>query len=95
MNYEKKDITVVLKVNSNENENLETVENKINNVTSEFNISLYLDIKIDDTVSNNEIKIEYYSKANAAEVIGKNYLNFLDKFLNIAYEDGVNTIPME
>jgi len=95
MSYEKKDITVVLKVNSNENENLETVENKINNVTSEFNISLYLDIKIDDTVSNNEIKIEYYSKANAAEVIGKNYLNFLDKFLNIAYEDGVNTIPME
>lgn len=92
---EKNSVKVVLKINSKENENLETVENRINNVTSEFNIFLDLDIKIDDTVPNNEIRIEYYSKANSDEIIGKNYLNFLDNFLDIGYENGVNTVPME
>lgn len=95
MNYEKKDITVVLKINSKENENLEIVKNRIYNITDEFNISLYLDIKIDDLIPKGEIKIEYYTKAKADEIIGDNYLKFLDKFLDIGYEDGVNTVPME
>lgn len=92
---EKDNIKVVLKINSKENENLETLKNRINNIASDFNIFLDLDIKIDDLITNNEIRIEYYSKANANEVIGKNYLNFLDKFLDISCEDGVKTIPME
>jgi flagellar hook assembly protein FlgD len=92
---EKNSVKVVLKINSKENENLETVKNRINNITSEFNIFLDLDIKIDDTVPNNEIRIEYYSKANGDEIIGKNYLKFLDKFLDLGYENGVNTVPME
>ncbi len=92
---EKDNVKVVLKINSKENENLETLKNRINNITSDFNIFLNLDIKIDDLIPNNEIKIEYYSKANVDEIIGDNYLNFLDSFIELGYETGINTIPME
>ena len=92
---EKDNLEVVLKINSKENKNLESVKNRINDIVDEFNISLFLDIKIDNLVPKDEVKIEYYSRASASEKIGDNYLNFLDKFLEIGYEDGVKTVPME
>ncbi|WP_323590826.1 hypothetical protein [Aliarcobacter butzleri] len=92
---EKDNVEVVLKINSKENKNLESVKNRINNIVDEFNISLFLDIKIDNLVPKDEVKIEYYSRASASEKIGDNYLNFLNKFLEIGYEDGVKTVPME
>ena len=92
---EKDNVEVVLKINSKENKNLESVKSRINNIVDEFNISLFLDIKIDNLVPKDEVKIEYYSRASASEKIGDNYLNFLDKFLEIGYEDGVKTVPME
>ncbi len=92
---EKNSIKVVLKINSNKNENLETVKNRINDIVDEFNISLDLDIKIDESVLNNEIKIEYYSRTSASEKIGDNYLSFLDKFLNLGAEKNISTYPMD
>ena len=92
---EKDNVEVVLKINSKENKNLESVKSRINDIVDEFNISLFLDIKIDNLVPKDEVKIEYYSRASASEKIGDNYLNFLDKFLEIGYEDGVKTVPME
>ena len=92
---EKDNVEVVLKINSKENKNLESVKKRINDIVDEFNISLFLDIKIDNLVPKDEVKIEYYSRASASEKIGDNYLNFLDKFLEIGYEDGVKTVPME
>jgi hypothetical protein len=95
MNYEKKDITVVLKVNSNENEILKSLKNEITNTANKYNITLSMSQIIDENINSNDVIVEYYSRANADEVIGKNYLNFLDKFLDIGYETGINTIPME
>ena len=95
MSYEKKDITIVLKVADVENKKLNEVKNKVVSFTSEFNISLSMSQEIDEKIKNNDVTVEYYSKAKADEVIGDNYLKFLDKFLDIGYEDGVNTIPME
>ena len=92
---EKDNVEVVLKINTKENKNLESVKNRINDIADEFNISLFLDIKIDNLVPKDEVKIEYYSRASASEKIGDNYLNFLNKFLEIGYEDGVKTVPME
>lgn len=92
---EKDNVEVVLKINSKENKNLESVKKRINDIVDEFNISLFLDIKIDNLVPKDEVKIEYYSRASASEKIGDNYLNFLNKFLEIGYEDGVKTVPME
>ncbi|MCT7643107.1 hypothetical protein [Aliarcobacter butzleri] len=92
---EKDNVEVVLKINTKENKNLESVKNRINDIVDEFNISLFLDIKIDNLVPKDEVKIEYYSRASASEKIGDNYLNFLNKFLEIGYEDGVKTVPME
>ena len=88
---EKDNIKVVLKTNSKENKNLETVKNRIYNITDEFNISLDLTVKIDDLISKDEIKIEYYSKSSVSERIGDNYLNFLDKFLDLGAENSINT----
>jgi hypothetical protein len=95
MNYEKKDITVVLKVNSNENEILKSLKNEITNTANKYNITLSMSQIIDENINSNDVIVEYYSRANADEIIGKNYLNFLDNFLDIGYEDGINTIPME
>lgn len=95
MNYEKKYITVVLKVNSNENEILKSVKNEIINITNKYNITLSMSQEIDENINSNDVIVEYYSKAKADEVIGDNYLKFLDKFLDIGYEEGVNTVPME
>ena len=92
---EKDNIKVVLKTNSKENKNLETVKNRIYNITDEFNISLDLTVKIDDLISKDEIKIEYYSKSSVSERIGDNYLYFLDKFLDLGSENSINTCPME
>ncbi|QKF77329.1 hypothetical protein [Arcobacter defluvii] len=92
---EKDNVEVVLKINSKENKNLESVKSRINNIVDEFNISLFLDIKIDNLVPKDEVRVEYYSRASASEKIGDNYLNFLNKFLEIGYEDGVKTVPME
>ena len=92
---EKDNIKVVLKTNSKENKNLETVKNKIYNITDEFNISLDLTVQIDDLISKDELKIEYYSKSSVSESIGDNYLNFLDKFLDLGAENSINTCPME
>lgn len=92
---EKDNLEVVLKINSKENKNLESIKKRINDIVDEFNISLFLDIKIDNLVPKDEVKIEYYSRASASEKIGDNYLNFLNKFLEIGYEDGVKTVPME
>lgn len=95
MNYEKKDITIVLKVADAGNKKLDEVKNKVGSFTSEFNISLSMSQEIDEKIKNNNVTVEYYSKAKADEVIGDNYLAFLDKFLDIGYEDGVKTVPME
>ncbi len=95
MNYQKKDLTVVLKTKSKENEKLDEVKNKVISLASEFNISLSMSQKNNEELKNNEVILEYYSKAKADEIIGDNYLKFLDKFLEIGYEDGVITVPME
>ena len=92
---EKNNIKVVLKINSNKNENLESVKNRIKSIADDFNISLDLDIKIDESVLNNEIKIEYYSRSSVNEKIGDNYLKFLDKFLNLGAEKNITTLPMD
>ena len=92
---EKDNIKVVLKTNSKENENLKIVKNRIYNITDEFNITLYMNQEADKKITNNVVIVQYYSKAKADEIIGDNYLKFLDKFLDIGYEDGVNTVPME
>ncbi|MEV9498792.1 hypothetical protein [Aliarcobacter butzleri] len=92
---EKDNIKVVLKINSKKNKNLEYVKNRINDIVDEFNISLFLDIKIDNLVPKDEVRIEYYSKASASEKIGSNYLNFLDKFLNLGAEKNISTYPMD
>lgn len=95
MNYEKKDITIVLKVADAENEKLDEVKNKVVSLASEHNISLSMSQEVDEKIKNNDVVVQYYSKAKADEVIRDNYLKFLDKFLDIGYEDGVKTIPME
>ncbi len=95
MSYEKKDITIVLKVADAGNKKLDEVKNKVVSFASEFNISLSMSQEIDEKIKNNDVTVEYYSKAKADEVIGDNYLAFLDKFLDIGYEDGVKTVPME
>lgn len=92
---EKDNIKVVLKINSNKNENLEIVKNRIKSIADDFNISLDLDIKIDESVLNNQIKIEYYSRTSVTERIGDNYLKFLDKFLNLGSEKNISTYPMD
>ncbi len=92
---EKSSIKVVLKINSNKNENLESVKNRIKSIADDFNISLDLDIKIDESVLNNEIKIEYYSRTSASEKIGDNYLSFLDKFLDLGAEKNISTYPID
>ncbi|MCT7567831.1 hypothetical protein [Aliarcobacter butzleri] len=92
---EKDNIKVVLKINSKKNKNLEYVKNRINDIVDEFNISLFLDIKIDNLVPKDEVRVEYYSKASASEKIGSNYLNFLDKFLNLGAEKNISTYPMD
>lgn len=38
---EKDNVEVVLKINSKENKNLESVKNRINDIVDEFNISLF------------------------------------------------------
>lgn len=95
MSYEKKDITIVFKVASTENKKLNEVKNKVVSLTSEFNISLLMNQEIDENIIDNTVVIEYYSKANGDEIIGKNYLKFLDSFIEIGYVDGVKTVPME
>lgn len=95
MSYEKKDITIVLKVADAENKKLNEVKNKVVSFASEFNISLSMSQEIDKNIKNNEVILEYYSKAKADEVIGDNYLNFLGKILDIGCKDGINTVPME
>lgn len=92
---EKDNIKVVLKINSKKNKNLESVKKRINDIVDEFNISLFLDIKIDNFVPKDEVRVEYYSRASASEKIGDNYLNFLNKFLDLGYEDNINTYPMD
>ena len=92
---EKDSIKVVLKTNSKENENLETVKKRIYNITDEFNITLSMSQEIDEKIKNNDVAVKYYSKAKADEVIGDNYLNFLDKFLDLGAENSINTCPME
>ncbi len=95
MSYEKKDLTVVLKTKSKENEKLDEVKNKVISLASEFNISLSMSQENGEKIKNNDVVVQYYSKANADEIIGDNYLKFLDKFLDIGYEDGVKTVAME
>ena len=95
MNYEKKDITIVLKVSDADNTKFDEVKNKVVSLASEHNISLSMSQEVDEKIKNNDVVVQYYSKANADEIIGDNYLKFLDKFLDIGYEDGVKTVPME
>ena len=92
---EKDNIKVVLKINSKKNKNLEYVKNRINDIVDEFNISLFLDIKIDNLVPKDEVRVEYYSRASASEKIGDNYLFFLDKFLDLGTEKNITTLPMD
>ncbi|MCT7600284.1 hypothetical protein [Aliarcobacter butzleri] len=94
---EKKDITVVFKTKTNA-ENSETlldIKRTLTDLSSEFNISLFMNQEIDETVPENEIRIEYYSKASASEKIGSNYLNFLDKFLDLGTRKNIKTYPMD
>ena len=95
MSYEKKDITVILKVKSIENKKLNEVKDNVVSLTSEFNISLLMNQEIDENIIDNTVVIEYYSKANGDEIIGESYLKFLDSFIEIGYVDGVKTVPME
>ena len=95
MSYEKKDITIVLKVADTENEKLKEVKNKVVSLASDFNITLSMSQEIDEKIKNNDVAVKYYSKAKADEVIGDNYLNFLDKFLDLGAENSINTCPME
>lgn len=95
MNYQKKDLIVVFKVANAENKKLDEIKNKVVLLAGEFNISLSVSQEIDVKVENKVVVVEYYSKAKADEIIGDNYLKFLDKFLEIGYEDGVKTVPME
>ncbi|MFX4235602.1 hypothetical protein ACN2EP_06390 [Aliarcobacter butzleri] len=92
---EKDNIKVVLNINSKKNKNLEYVKNRINDIVDEFNISLFLDIKIDNLVPKDEVRVEYYSRASASEKIGDNYLFFLDKFLDLGAEKNITTLPMD
>lgn len=95
MSYEKKDITIVLKVADVENKKLNEVKNKVVSFASEFNISLSMSQEINENIDTDDVTVEYYSKAKADEIIGDTYLKFLGKFLSIGYKDGVNTVPME
>lgn len=92
---EKDNVEVVLKINSKKNKNLESVKKRINDIVDEFNISLFLDIKIDNFIPKDEVRVEYYSRASASEKIGDNYLNFLDKFLDLGAEKNISTYPMD
>lgn len=92
---EKKDITVVFKTNGEENENLLDVKRILIDLSSEFNISLSMSQEVDITIPQKEVKIKYYSKASASEKIGSNYLNFLDKFLDLGTKKNIKTYPMD
>ncbi|MCG3714173.1 hypothetical protein L5F64_01165 [Aliarcobacter butzleri] len=94
---EKKDITVVFKTKTNaeNNETLLDIKRTLTDLSSEFNISLAMKQEVDKTVPENEIRIEYYSKASASEKIGTNYLNFLDKFLDLGTKENIKTYPMD
>lgn len=94
---DKKDITVVFKtkINAENNETLLDIKKTLTDLSSEFNISLFMNQEIDETVPENEIRIEYYSKASASEKIGTNYLNFLDKFLDLGTKENIKTYPMD
>ena len=94
---EKKDITVVFKTKTNaeNSEALLNIKRTLTVLSSEFNISLFMNQEIDETVPENEIRIEYYSKASASEKIGSNYLNFLDKFLDLGTRKNIKTYPMD
>ncbi|MCT7616662.1 hypothetical protein N5U05_02820 [Aliarcobacter butzleri] len=94
---EKKDITVVFKTKTNaeNNETLLDIKRTLTDLSSEFNISLAMKQEVDKSVSENEIRIEYYSKASASEKIGSNYLNFLDKFLDLGTKENIKTYPMD
>ncbi|MCG3704325.1 hypothetical protein ACN2CX_07890 [Aliarcobacter butzleri] len=94
---EKKDITVVFKTKTNaeNNETLLDIKRTLTDLSSEFNISLAMKQEVDKSVSENEIRIEYYSKASASEKIGSNYLNFLDKFLDLGTRKNIKTYPMD
>ena len=94
---EKKDITVVFKTKTNaeNSEALLDIKRTLTDLSSEFNISLAMKQEVDKSVSENEIRIEYYSKASASEKIGSNYLNFLDKFLDLGTRKNIKTYPMD
>ncbi|MCG3654988.1 hypothetical protein [Aliarcobacter butzleri] len=94
---DKKNIIIVFKtkINAENNETLLDIKKTLTDLSSEFNISLAMNQEIDKTLPENEIRIEYYSKASASEKIGSNYLNFLDKFLDLGTRKNIKTYPMD
>jgi hypothetical protein len=99
--YEKNDIVIKFKTNGKidpkNHQILKVVKEKVFKITNDFRIILLMSEEIDTnhSLKDDEVVIEYYSKPELNETIIGNYLNFLDKFLDIGYEDGVKTVPME
>jgi hypothetical protein len=99
--YEKNDITIIFKTNgkidSKNHQMLKLAKEKVFKITNDFRIILLMSEEIDtnQSLKDDEVSIEYYSKPELNETIVGNYLNFLDKFLEIGYEDKINTFPMD
>lgn len=101
MKYEKNDITIIFKTNgkidSKNHQMLKLAKEKVFKITNDFRIILLMSEEIDTnhSLKDDEVAIEYFSKPKPHETIVGNYLNFLDKFIEIGYENGVKTVPME
>lgn len=101
MKYEKNDIVIKFKTNGKidpkNNQMLKFAKEKVFKITNDFRIILLMSEEIDTkpSLKDDEVVIEYYSKPEPNETIIGNYLNFLDKFLEIGHEDKINTFPMD
>lgn len=95
MVHGKRSIAVIFKIQSIENKKLNEVKDIVILLASEYRIALTMSQLVDTTMEDDEVVVEYYSKAKANETIDEVYLSFLDKFLDIGHKDKVNTVPME
>lgn len=101
MRYEKNDIIIIFKTNgkidSKNHQVLNLAKEKVVNITNDFGIILSVSEEIDTShvLKDDEVAIEYFSKSKPHEIISGNYLNFLDKFLEIGHENKINTFPMD
>ena len=102
MKNEKNDITIIFKTNgkidSKNHQMLKIAKEKVFKITNDFRIIILLmseEIDTSHSLKDDEVAIEYYSKPKPHETIIGNYLNFLDKFLEIGHEDKINTFPLD